>query len=228
MKQVFKLLTLGILVFVLVAIPLNAKGKKVEKQEQEILEVLRKFQAGYTERDTSKLDKYMDEIFDPDDCLAIGTSTYGPGTGDWSEGIDEVEELVKFDWLYWGNLKMKIEEARIQINGNTAWVAMWGTSEGRRVKKDKYDRTLEEITLAIKLKKEGKSKRTPLDVLLWSNQYISRILYELERDDYFIHPLRITAVLVKKKGKWLIRLIDFAFPSLGMPDVRTIKNGDKE
>jgi hypothetical protein len=58
-------------------------------------------------------------------------------------------------------------------------------------------------------------RESPREFVLWLANYSSRLVWEFERmgGDEFIHPIRVTAVLRKKNGKWLFKQMDFSYPT---------------
>ncbi|NCC78359.1 MAG: hypothetical protein EOM07_02000 [Clostridia bacterium] len=89
----------------------------------EIRELLDFFQEGYIQRDTSKVDSFMEKLFDQiDNIILIGTSS-----GEWCMGCDEVKELFISDWNYWGDLRLNADEAEVLLFGETAIVYTSGT-----------------------------------------------------------------------------------------------------
>lgn len=228
MKRFFCMLVIGIFVLGSVLVPLDGQSKQRTKAEKEVLEVLKKFQAGYTARDVAKLDEFMSELFDPEDCLIAGTTSYGPGSMEWSDTMDSMRKLVEYDWKHWDDLKMEVDEARIRVNGNTAWVAFWGTSEGTKVKRGEYDRALKEIVMVIKHCEKDEEEEISLVVMLYVLKKVARYLERyVPSGNEYIYPIRATIVLQKKKGKWLIQLMDFAFPDKDIPDVQVAREEEK-
>ena len=90
----------------------------------EILGQLEQFQAGYAKRDTSILDSYMDQLFSKDNILILGTMP-----GEIYSGYTEAAELVKSDWLYWGDVHMMAESSNISASDSVAWFSMIGHVE---------------------------------------------------------------------------------------------------
>ncbi len=229
MKPILNFISVGILVLVMITMPINGKGEGTEKQRQEIIEVLKKLQVGYDQRDLTKVDEYAQGLFDPEDCLVIGIESSGTKAHEWFEGIEGVKKLLELDWKYWDDLKMKIGDTRIRIDGNTAWLVVPCTSENHRKKKEVYDIAVRSIARTLEANKDDKSDEISREILLWVTQHSSRFLWEYEQqNDEFLYPLRIMAVLVKKKGKWLFRQMSFAFPTRGIPDVRINKKEKKK
>ncbi len=181
-------------------------------QKRDILAVLKKFQASYDERDVSKIDKYIQELFDAEDVLIIGTGASAPGDSEWCEGIKAVKKIIESDWKYWDDLKMETEKARIRIEGRTAWVAFGGTSKSAQTKKSGYANGMAAIR---RWQNQSDYKENPREFFLWLSYYTSRMLldYELEDGEEFIYPIRVTAVLSNKNGKWVFKQMNFAYPT---------------
>ena len=140
-------------------------------QNPDVLAVLKKFQAGYDKRDIFKVDEYVRDLFDSEDVLVIGTRAYASGDGEWCEGIDKVKEIVKWDWQYWDDLRMETEKARIRVDGNTAWVAFWGTLVSRQTKEKGYSDGVKNI---LGRQKEKKYKENPREFFLVVQLFIAR------------------------------------------------------
>jgi hypothetical protein len=213
------------LIGLLAIIVFNACGQTIadNPQNQDVLAVLKRFQAGYDNRDIPKVDEYVRDLFDSD-VLVIGTRAYASGDGEWCEGIEKVKELVAWDWQYWDDLRMETEKARIRIDGNTAWVAFWGTLVSLQTKEKGYSVGMKNI---LKRQKENKYKENPREFFLWLSNYSSRVVWDFERTggEEFIHPIRITAVLYNRNGKWLFKQMHFSYPT-GYHKTRIIKGQD--
>lgn len=221
MKRMLIAVLVGILVSAIAAVPVHGKSGDVKKQEKEVLEVLKKFQAGYTLRDASKADAFAKELFDNENVVIIGTSATKSGDPEWCEGIEAVTGIIKNDWIGWGDLKMEIEKARIRVHGDTAWVTFWGVSEVRQDNNKAYDELLENMLLNLNhFKGKGKSRR----VVMWAAGYAAYHAWEYERGgEEYVYPVNISAVLVKKKGKWRFTQMNYSFPVWAMPPVRIVK-----
>ena len=225
MKPILNSMLILIIALVIISMPLKGINQS-EKKEKEVLEVLKKFQAGYDQRGMSKLNEFVEEIFDPEDVLVIGINSSAFGDSEWCLGIDAVKRLIAVDWRVWADLKMKMDNARIMIEGNTSWISVYGTSERRFQKKEEYDRVVRRILNYIEMNKD--KEQSPV-ILLSVLKIASRHMWEYERgNEDFIHPIRITGVLVKKEGKWRFRQMQFSFPMQGIPVVRIIKDHENQ
>jgi len=74
-------------------------------KEQAVKDFFSIFQEGYTKRDVEFLDRFMDSIFEED----IPISVMGTGNNEIYSTKEEVRDLFEGDWLYWGDLKVKID-----------------------------------------------------------------------------------------------------------------------
>jgi hypothetical protein len=87
----------------------------------EILQQLELFQKGYTERDTSILESYMEQLFSKENILILGTMP-----GEIYSGYEEAADLVSSDWLGWGDVTMLTESSNISASDSVAWFSMIG------------------------------------------------------------------------------------------------------
>lgn len=97
------------------------RGNAVPDIRAEILKQLELFQQGYTERDTSDLEAYMEQLFSKENILILGTMP-----GEIFSAYEEAADLVSSDWLYWGDVHMLVESANISASDSVAWFSMIG------------------------------------------------------------------------------------------------------
>jgi len=91
------------------------------KANNEIMALLGRFQAGYVERDLSKLDEFM-SLFAPDQMAEM----IGIGVFERFQGQEQIREMIESDWKYWGDVIFELDTVRIKIHGEVAWVTMRG------------------------------------------------------------------------------------------------------
>jgi hypothetical protein len=101
-----------------------SEGSAPDSIRQEILQVLKQFQEGYTNRDISVLPTYMEQLFSKKNLLILGTMPR-----EVCEGLEEAEELVRSDWESWGDCTFFIDNANISCNEGTAWFSTLGHVE---------------------------------------------------------------------------------------------------
>lgn len=183
--------------------------------EEEIRTLLTAFQDGYTRRDLSRLDAFMD-LFTPDAEL-IGTNAVKPGVDEWHLGRQSSRELIEGDWRWWGDLRLDIPAASIRINAETGWVAAAATVT-KTVGEKGYADYLEFI------QKYLQESELPAEQKL---HFILRgganTVYELRRGETFTWALRLTAVVVRQAQGWKFAQVHFSFPTIYFPDVRILE-----
>ncbi len=92
-----------------------------KKQLIEIREVLTNFQNGYDNRDTSKIEAFL-QMFS-DDIKYIGIASH-----EFFSGKESVRDLTLWDWIKWFDLKIPVDEADIRTANNVAWFEVIGES----------------------------------------------------------------------------------------------------
>ena len=90
-------------------------------QINEVREVLLKFQDGYTDRDTLKIDEFL-KMF-TEDIVYMGVASH-----EFFKGKESVRKLTIWDWNKWFDLKIPVEEVDIRIDDNVAWIEVVGES----------------------------------------------------------------------------------------------------
>ena len=188
------------------------------KINNELMDVLNIFEEAYIQRDVKNIDKFMEALFDKDEkIIVLGTS------GDeLCIGYEEVKNIFLSDWEYWGNLRIKADEATIIPLGSTAVIYTKGTIKySFNSESETYTRYLGYIKEYFNGASDN-SKKTDKVKLTEINWMLCHLLNErntLERD--YLWDLRISFVLIKKQTRWIIRQMQFSFPVVGhMPDIR--------
>lgn len=184
----------------------------------ELTQVLNTFEEAYIQRDVSKIDSFMDALFDKNEnVIIVGTSC-----GEWCIGYEEVKNIFLSDWEYWGDVRINTSEATIIPLGNTALIHTTGTIKySFYSNNDSYARYLGYIKAyfdgaSYDSKKPNKVKLTEI------NWKLCHILNKWDGEErHYLWDLRISFVLVKKEAGWIIRQMQFSLPVVGcLPDVR--------
>jgi hypothetical protein len=182
---------------------------------QSVRDVLQRFQDGYTQRDLDRVDAFM-ELFVPDDTLeVIGTGAVGFGGFEWCIGRQETRELVHNDWQGWGDLRLDVDGAHIHTLGDTAWLATTATVSMTIERESGYQNYLETIRSQLE-----EDTPDPESLVIDIFRGAANTIYELRKGSRFIWPIRFTAVLVRKEGRWLFHQMQFSFPTTRFPDER--------
>ncbi|MBK8417548.1 hypothetical protein [Candidatus Villigracilis saccharophilus] len=180
--------------------------------QDEIRSLLQKFQDGYTQRDLSQVDSFM-ELFTAD-AEVIGTNGIKPNMDEWYMNRISARELVAGDWEGWGDLRLDLDSMSVQSREDVGWVAASATVT-KTIGPENYQSYLEFIKTFLN------------DPNLSAEQKLLHILrggtntvYELRRGESFVWALRFTAVLVHETDGWKFAQMNFSFPTIYFPDVR--------
>lgn len=103
---------------------LYSRGNSPDSVRAEIVEQLRRFQDGYSKRDTKNIDLFMQSLYSKDNILILGTMPK-----EVFIGYENATRLVKTDWESWGDCKFEIDSANISSSGNSAWFSTKGYVE---------------------------------------------------------------------------------------------------
>lgn len=184
----------------------------------ELKEILSIFNEGYVQRDINKIDSFMDKLFDKNEMVNV----IGTCEGEWCIGYDEVKDIFLSDWEYWGDLRVKIDEATIIELENTAVIYTPG------IVKYSFNSRSETYTRYLGYVKEyfdenssdsKKSNKAKLAEINWKLCHLLTQRDSIQRD--YLWDIRISFVLIKKADKWIIKYMQFSFPVVGyLPEVR--------
>ena len=169
----------------------------------DVIRTLESFQEGYIHRDTTLIDTFVEDLF-TDDILIVGT-----GASEWPKGKEAVKQLVRGDWLYWGDLKLDIEHALVSTEGKVAWFAVQGTSTRSFPSEDEilHRYGINDIERILDHDKSDKMKL--LDII----QDAGKILLEVETAGAkFVYPIRVVGTLVRTGGKLKFKQMAFSYP----------------
>jgi hypothetical protein len=100
------------------------KGNASPELRHEIEQKLLQFQKGYEARDTSVLDYYMNDLFSQENILILGTMPL-----EIFSDYDGAFEVIRADWLQWGDVRLLIGNANISSHGEVAWISTIGFVE---------------------------------------------------------------------------------------------------
>ena len=120
MKTLNIILALSIsLIFNTISFSQTNNIEQIERNE--VVEVLQQFQDGYTNRDTTIIDEFI-EMF-ADDIVYMGVASH-----EFFKGKESVHKLTLWDWKNWFDLKISVAEIDIRINNDVAWFEVVGES----------------------------------------------------------------------------------------------------
>jgi ketosteroid isomerase-like protein len=180
--------------------------------QDEIRLLLQKFQDGYTQRDLSQVDSFM-ELFTAD-AEVIGTNGIKPNVDEWYMDSISARELVAGDWEGWGDLRLDLDTMSVHSRGDVGWVAASATVT-KIIGPENYQSYLGFIKTFL-----DDTKMSAEQKLLHILRGGTNTVYELRRGENFIWALRFTAVLVHEVDGWKFAQMNFSFPTIYFPDVR--------
>lgn len=188
------------------------KKDRYETPLDEIHALLQAFQDGYTRRDVTQVDKFM-ELFTAD-AEVIGTNGIKPGEGEWYLDRTSARELMEGDWRGWGDLRLDWDSISIHRRGFVGWVAAAATVT-ETIGSENYASYLEFVKKFL-----AESELSAEQKLLYILRGGTNTVYELRRGEKFVWALRLTAVVVRGANRWKFAQMNFSFPTVYFPDVR--------
>jgi len=199
-------------------------GNAPENVKSEIIEFLKTFQEGYTKRDISVIDSFMEKLFDKEqDIVAVGTSN-----GEWILNFDEAKDLVQSDWQWWGDFSINIDDVIISYSDDIVWITTSGTV------KYSYDNTEETYsrwltTMEDYFKEDRNYDKSSMKTdLLHINWMLNHKLHDWGKEKReYLSPIRFTAVVTKSQGRFVFKQMQFSLPAPSYPDVRIDKKNMK-
>jgi hypothetical protein len=120
----------------------------------------------------------------------VGLSGVFPGDRTWRLGREAVRKLVKADWDYWGQITADVENARVDVLDNGAWLS-----------------TVAAVTTFEDTEESIQDIGEPTGGL-----------HKVPTRDNRVKPLRMTAVLVKREGRWQFQQLHFSFSIRSLPE----------
>jgi hypothetical protein len=179
--------------------------------EHEIRSLLQTFQDGYTRRDVTQIDSFMNLFIL--EAEVIGTNGVKPGLDEWYLDRASARELVQGDWEGWGDLRLDLDSVSIHSRAEVGWVAATATVT-QTIGPENYASYLEFVRKFL-----DESDLSAEQKLLYILRGGTNTLYELRRGEKFIWALRFTAVVVREQAGWKFAQVNFSFPTVYFPDV---------
>lgn len=180
----------------------------------DIRALMQVFQDGYTHRDLTGVDDFM-QLF-TENAEVIGTNGQTPGVGEWYMDRAAARELVHGDWEGWGDLRLDLDSMSIHERGDVGWVAASATVT-KIIGDENYASYLEYVRDYI-AREDLTAEQKLLNVLRGGTNTV----FELRRGEKFVWLLRFTAVVVREQDGWKFAQMNFSFPTIYFPDVRIL------
>jgi len=175
----------------------------------EIRQVLQRFQDGYTARDIAKLDEFINLFVPGDDSELIGIGASARNQNEWFQGAERIREIIESDWQYWGDVRLEVNEAKITVKGEVAWLSTVGT-----ILQTDHIHTDEVTSLSLRQMKELLENETlgPKERLVEAAHFGVRRWREREKPTGYPWPFVFTAVLMRQEGRWRFHTIHWSMP----------------
>lgn len=187
----------------------------------EIKNLLSIFKNGYQNRNINDVEAFVADTFHhSDDTVIIGT-----GTGELEIGYNQIIELIKEDWLYWGAVDFDIEKAHIDCSGDIAWFYLPGTlSQSFKHSKERNENYLNFVN--ENLENTAVTAEQRIALINW----VLTLTYHQRNDEQrdYKWPLGISGLALKKNNAWRIQQLHFAMSAGNYPDERYEHNNEFE
>lgn len=102
-------------------------------------ETLQKFIEGYTSKDLSKIDEFMNIFSSKKDIQMIGIGATKPGAYEWFSGIDEIKEIVISDWTNWGTVVFEKDTLRTSGHTDVLWFSICAQLAQKELSEETWD-----------------------------------------------------------------------------------------
>ncbi|MEN6408110.1 MAG: nuclear transport factor 2 family protein [Anaerolineaceae bacterium] len=175
----------------------------------EVRQVLQRFQEGYLARDVAQLDAFMALFAAGDGIELIGIGASVRNQNEWFEGRARIREIVESDWRYWGDVRLAVEDAKITVWGEAAWLSTIGAI----LQTD--DIQSDEVTgFTLNQMKEmlADERLSPRQRLVEAAHFGVRRWREREKPAGYSWTFVFTAVLVRQEGQWRFHTIHWSMP----------------
>ena len=178
---------------------------------RQIKVILERFQEGYTLRDVEAAASFTEEFYS-EHAYVLGT-----GTGELFLGREEIVELIRDDWNYWGDVRLHTEEPYIKIEQDVAWISVKGT-----VKYSFEDTPARyESYLNFIRKKLEDSELTAKQKVTFLNWALTLTYHQREeKKREYLWPLTLSGVLKKTDEQWRFVQQHFSISVADYPDER--------
>lgn len=185
----------------------------------DVRRVLRRYRALYAARDVACLDEVMALFVPGDEPEMVGTEAVTRGDADWAVGAEAVRALTEWDWRWWWDVDLDVHAARITVSGDVAWASI----PGGLLASDAAIRGVEEFAATATVPRlrglldpagdaspdaaGGDSLERRLDEVA---RFAGARARELRASPGERRGMTLTAVLVRRHGRWLLHTTHWA------------------
>lgn len=179
---------------------------------QELIELLEKFQQGYTARDLSKAEAFIEELFVEQEPVYYGTSP-----AEQCVGAGRILRQIGYDWTVWGTLLLDFDSLIAHNFGHSADFVITGYMDWEIGEEAFLSRAVMEVKDMVL--RGGDAK----DMLYELNTLSARMLMEAGRGSRHVLPIRMSGMAVREKGKLKLSHIHLSYPTEIYPDCRVVR-----
>lgn len=170
--------------------------------QEQIRDVFQKFQQGYSLRDTSVADAFVNDLF------AKEIEIIGTGEEEWINGKAAAEKFFKSDWATWLNLAIDTSKINVTVHENAAFFSVPGTASISFPDKESAYR----FALS-RLQQIAGNQNSDQHKLLTYSAEASNLIREIESGGLTIsYSIRLTGGLLQQNGHWYFDQLVFSFP----------------
>jgi len=101
-----------------------AEGNASAGTRDSIMTQLEYFEKGYLERDVEKLEEYCNRLISKENILILGTMPQ-----EIYSGYEAAAELIRTDWLEWGDVYYLMDQAHVSVQDEVALISTIGYVE---------------------------------------------------------------------------------------------------
>ena len=176
---------------------------------KEVRQTLQRFQDGYSARDITKLDDFMQLFVPSDDAEMIGIGASARNENEWFQGTDRIREIIESDWTYWGDATLDVDGAKITVQGDAAWLSTTGA-----ILQTEHIHTDEVTGFTLKQMQEMLNDETisQSERIMEAAHFGVRRWRERMKPTGFPWPFVFTAMLVKQNDEWRFHTIHWSMP----------------
>jgi ketosteroid isomerase-like protein len=189
-------------------------GATQASDERAVREVLERLQAAYTARDVDGLDAFMELFVEGGEPEMIGTEAAERGDFDWGHGRAGVRAITEWDWRHWFDVRFRLDQARITVRGDVAWVTVPVTLVQTELSREGARRFIEESVLPDLRRVLDDEYLAPGARLGEAAARATARLRELAAPPGDRRPLTYSAVLVRDGGVWRFHTTHWALAAL--------------
>lgn len=174
----------------------------VAQVPRELQPLIAAFRKGYENRDTARAEAFVREVY-TENVQLVGT-----GAGELFNGRADAGRLTRNDWLYWMDLRLAEDQARVLLQGNHAWIVLPGTTSITFPSKEAA------YAFALgRVQGQAGAQPTDKDKLLMYARQAAEMVQEIEsRGLTFSYAIRLVGSAVRGQNGWRFGQLTFSYP----------------